>query len=952
MGTTDWETLKRLFERAHELPAEERAAFLEEIGASDSEAQAELTSLLASAEEADPFFDSLAGAVLSLPPWTEDQTSTKTEPEPDPWIGKSVRQYRIERKLGAGGMGVVYRAHDGSLDRRVALKFLPPHLSTDEEATRRFLIEARAAAALDHPNVCAIYEIGRDEAGRMFIAMAHYEGETLTEKLERGPLPVEEACDYARQIAAGLAAAHAQGIAHRDIKPGNVIVTLEGVAKVLDFGLAKLTDVARTGTGVRLGTVAYMSPEQVRGQAVDHRTDLWSLGVVLHEMLTGHRPFRGDRSEVVIHAILHEEPEPPSAARSEVTPELDVVVGRLLAKDPEQRHASAEALAAGLSEAAARGGPKVRLRSWRALAPLAAIPVLAVGWWMFGAGQRASSGGADAEPVRPSIAVLPFVNIGGAEENQALTDGIHSDLITRIAGIGALKVISRTSVMEYRTTPKNVRTIGEELGVATVLEGEVQRLGDSLRINAQLIDATTDEHLWASSFDRRLTPGNIFAIQREITQEIVRALEATLSPSEQKKIETRPTESVEAYELYVRGLDHLSQRSPRLHQVPGGSPNILLAIEMLEQAVAADPSFALAHAHLSFAYGRAGRDKASGQAAETAVRLAPDLAEGHYALALVYQRVSIGGRGNASMEEVEHSIEEFEQAIRLNPNYAEALYHLGLIQTNVGRYEEGVASLERSFDLDPRRLFALANLGHLYTKLRRYEEAEATHQRVMRLNPERPTSYFWRVILYLAWGGDLARAGEVIREAEGRAELLKMMLGSWDFDDRMVMRIFPEAFDRDLDTLTLRDPRVDSVALYMARADRALGANDPAAARSLYQAALQILEARRSLRDHARFSARRSIALARLGREEEALATARRAVELSGVSVGQVTWGTLPTLAEVEVLVGEHEAAITHLEELLANPSYLSVPMLRVDPLWDPLRENPRFQALLEKYGS
>ena len=324
------ESLKNLFERAHALPADQQVPFLEEACRDDPEKQAELQSLLAAAKEAEGFFDSLADAVLSLSPWSDGDSPSRSADasEPNPMIGRTVHQYRIEEKLGRGGMGIVYRARDTILDRSVALKFLPRHVTGDEDAADRFLVEARAAAALDHPNVCPVHEIGEDEDGRRFIAMAYYEGQTLKQKLDSGPLPIEEATEYARQIAAGLGAAHANDIVHRDIKPGNVIITPEGVVKILDFGLAKLTDVTLTGTGTTLGTVAYMSPEQAQGKPVDHRTDLWSLGVVLYEMLTGERPFKGESTAVLLHRIQTENPEPPSTLRPEIPPELEAIVGQ------------------------------------------------------------------------------------------------------------------------------------------------------------------------------------------------------------------------------------------------------------------------------------------------------------------------------------------------------------------------------------------------------------------------------------------------------------------------------------------------------------------------------------------------------------------------------------------------------------------------------------------------
>jgi len=566
------EDLKHLFEQAYSLPAGDRRAFLEENCADDPEARAELSSLLKAADGADPLFEELAEAVIPLPPDTDESTwDITSDSELDALVGRTVHQYRIEEKLGAGGMGVVYRAHDTRLDRTVALKFLPQHVVADEDAAERFVVEARAAAALDHPNVCMVHEISRDEDDRPFIAMAYCDGETLKRKLTRGALPVEEAADYAAQIAAGLSAAHAHGIVHRDIKPGNVIITSDGIAKILDFGLAKLADVALTGTGVTLGTAAYMSPEQTRGEELDARTDLWSLGVMLYEMLTGQRPFRGDRQVAVINAIRYEEPEPPSTLRDEVPSEVEALVLGLLSKEPDDRYGSAQAILGDLAPLAPRAAKlqmaterrPAQARRKRMMRGVAGVLALAaIGGGAVLAVLAVLRGNADVplDPDRVAVAVLEnqtgeaALDPLGRQAAERITQGVqHSDL----ADVAPTEVaLAAAEAREGRGGMDAVAALARATGAGVVLHGAYYLLGDSLHFQIQITDVAEGEVMSALApvSAPRNAPGEALRLLQERT---LGALAAALDfRAGEEWFPTQPP-SLEAYRIYRQGHDAL-----------------------------------------------------------------------------------------------------------------------------------------------------------------------------------------------------------------------------------------------------------------------------------------------------------------------------------------------------------------------------------------------------------
>jgi serine/threonine-protein kinase len=669
-------------------------------------------------------------------------------------IGQTISHYKILEKLGGGGMGVVYKAQDLKLDRFVALKFLPHQLSADEEEKKRFIHEAKAASALDHPNICTIYEINETADGQMFIAMACYEGETLKQKitplnppllrreqkgvpLSRGELQggvisaikIDEAIEIAIQIVQGLAKAHEHGIVHRDLKPANVIVTKDGVVKIVDFGLAKLTGATKlTKSNTTMGTAAYMSPEQARGEEVDHRTDIWSVGVILYEMLTGRNPFRGDYDAAITYAILHEEPEPLNSTHPDVPAELQRMVSRAMQKDRNERYQHVHDLLRDLTSFRNQIAKKEQTitankpRYPLYLGALGMLLVLMVGLYFL----------IPSKPVnkdRKSIAVLPFKNLSDDKEDEYFSDGVTEDIIAQLSKIGDLKVISRTSAMRYKNTDKSLEDIGRELNVATVLEGSVRRAGNRVRIVSQLIDARDDKHLWAETYDRDMK--DIFAIQSEVAVHIAAALQANLFPVEKNRLARKATENLEAYNLYLKGRYILNK---------GTEDNLKKALQFFEQALEEDPTYAAAYSGLADAYlalddsdfipeaEAAPKVKAAGR---KALEIDETLAEAHTSL------------GHLAMHQWDWPTtkSELQRAIELNPGYAPAHHFLSMYLSALGKMDEAIAAAKRAEELDPLSMMVSSTVGVQLYRARRYNEAIAQLRKTLDLDPNYPRTY-------------------------------------------------------------------------------------------------------------------------------------------------------------------------------------------------------------------
>src|SRR5215467_6998256 len=528
--------VEQLVSLALQRAANERAEFIREACAGEEDLRVEVESLLASHGKEDGYLAE-APTILAAQLLAESKSLAV-----DPFVGRVLSHYRLDERLGAGGMGVLYRATDLKLGRAVAIKLLARHLVSDETAKARFVREARAASALDHPNIATIHEIG-EEDGELFIAMALYEGETLKQRLEKGRLDVKEALEVLRQVALGLEAAHRAGIVHRDIKPANVLITSTGTVKILDFGVAKLVSDSQAQTmtqaGQAMGTMLYMSPEQLRGELVDARNDLWSLGVLAYEVLAGVSPFETDSSAATVARILHE--EPPSLAAVPGVPDwLAQLVSQLLRKNPAERPQTASevlrrlgagetarSLTVERAPGAERSGSLVGTftsRGIRLALLLVGIGVLAaapgLGWYFFLRSDTRNVARRDSEPARASepksVAVLPFVNMSGDKENEYFSDGMTEELINALANVEGLRVASRTSAFAFKGKDIDIRQIGEKLNVGTVLEGSVRREGNTMRVTAQLIQVSDGYHLWSKSYDRELK--SVFALEEDIAR--------------------------------------------------------------------------------------------------------------------------------------------------------------------------------------------------------------------------------------------------------------------------------------------------------------------------------------------------------------------------------------------------------------------------------------------------
>jgi len=626
-------------------------------------------------------------------------------------IGTTISHYKIIKKLGEGGMGIVYLAEDMKLKREVAIKFLPRYISSNEEERKRFEIEAQAAASLNHPNISTIHSIEETDEN-VFIVMEYIDGEELKDKIKTGPSSVDEAINVAIQIAEGLDAAHKKSIVHRDIKSGNIMITKSGKVKIMDFGLAKVgqgTLVTKVGTTV--GTIAYMSPEQARSESINHRTDIWSMGVILYEMLTGKLPYHGDFEQAIIYSILNEEPESISSIRNDIPIKLEQIIQKMLSKNPNLRFQSADEL----------------LKEFREL-------------------QNKTGVQAKSE-IDKTIAVLPFENISPDKETDYFADGLTEELIINLSRIKEVRVVARTNSMRFKGTNKDISTIGRELGVRYIMAGSVRKFKDDLRISVQMIEVNKGIQLWGETYKGKLA--DIFDIQEKVSKEIADAMMLKLSPVEKVELTKKPTLNAEAFDCYLRGRNFLLNRTKN---------NLDFAILLFQKAVELDSRFASAYAGLGEAYGAMYRDfdrqetwldKAL-EVSLKALMYDSSLSEAYASLGLAY----------FGKNELDQALTATKKAIELDPNNSNAYWILSRIYHSTDRDKEAIEALEKVISINPNFFTAYDDLEMYCERIGDIEKYNNVLQTVITIVPKYLVQHPEDTYRRMAYAVTLAKVGK------------------------------------------------------------------------------------------------------------------------------------------------------------------------------------------------
>lgn len=862
--------------------------------------------------------------------------------------------YELLEEIGRGGQGVVFRAWQRSLSRTVAVKVIGVGQWTTNAHLKRLRREAEAAAKLNHPGIVPIYEVGERD-GTAYFSMRFVEGDSLDDVVSRGPVLPRQAAELMAKVARIVHYAHEHGILHRDIKPGNILLDANGEPHLTDFGLARLVEHGSTVTGTQevMGTPSYMAPEQAIGNnaAVGSGTDVYGLGTVLYELLTGNPPFSGGTTYETIRLLLDSEPRQPRSWNKKIDRDLSDICLKCLEKNPRYRYPSALALAEDLERwlrhepiLAKRSGIFTRSRKWVERNPtIAALIMLS---FVLAAGLGAMLWQRESiHPIPAGIAVLPFENLSDAKDDAFFADGVQDDILTKLAKIADLKVISRTSVMQYRGK-RDLRQVGRALGVSHVLEGTARRSGGRVHVNAQLVDTRTNTGVWADGYERDL--GNAFAIPGEIAQKVAEQLHAKISAAEKRDIERKPTADLSAFELYAQARTLLS--TPIFSAT--GDANLVQAVDLLNQAVARDPSFFQAYCELAYAHGLLyflGNDRTPARlgmaeaAAQAASRLLPDAGETHLARAENLYRGYLDYEGAQA---------ELKAAAQTLPNDSRVFELEGYIERRQGRWEDAIRNLERATDLDPRNAFILEQLALSYQLLRRYAEAESVLDRILTIEPSNVEVRAARAFIELDWKADtrpLRRLIDAIRTTNPSAT--QSIANYWLFcalAERDAASVRDALIASGENPITLANENVVFSRPFV-EGVIALIASDNAEAHSAFTAAW--LDQEKIVQAEPNYGPAvcvLGLTGAGLGRKEEALREGRRAVELLPLEKDAVGGAEIVKyLAVIAAWIGDKDLACEQLAIVANRPGSISYGQLKLLSFWDSLRGDPRFEKIV-----
>jgi len=864
-------------------------------------------------------------------------------------IGEIILHYKIIEKLGEGGMGVVYLAEDTKLRRRVAIKFLPRNIAADTEERKRFEIEAQAAASLNHPNITTIHAIEESD-DTIFIVMEFIDGIELKEKIKASALSQEEKIQYAIQISDGLSAAHKKGIVHRDIKSSNIMITNDGIAKIMDFGLAKIGKGSQvTKLGTTIGTIAYMSPEQTRGETLDHRTDIWSFGIVLYEMLTGTQPFKGAYDQAIIYSILNEEPE-----INNIPEEFSHILMRALAKSPSDRYQKTSDMlsdlkslkgdsisksSSGITNVSKPDNSKMKL--WIGIAAILIIAAISIFYFITNKNEEQVT----QTPGKEMIVVMPFENLG-SQDDKYFADGVTDEITSKLASIGNIGVISTSSAEKLAKSNKSTQEIGKELRVNYILSGTIRwaksgKNQSRVRITPQLIRVSDNTITWSDSYDRVLN--DIFAVQNEIAQKVVNQLGGTLANNKIQK-ETPPTDNFAAYDYYLQALAYFKRGNAI-------KSDILNCISLNKKAIELDPKFALAYALLAkgqmsmywFYFDRSSENlQEAFENAQKSFQLNPGLAEAHLALGYYYY----WGKLNYSK-----AIEEFSKALNIQPNNAEAYASTGYVYRRMGNFKLATQNMVKGSTLDPLSSEYSYNTAETYSLLRDYQNADKYYKLSKDFNPDYLSAKTGLALNYINWKGDTKKASDEINNIKKGNYL------NSTFDVRTFINVLDRDYDQAIQSLKtsgitywteqFRYMPDDLELAFIYRYKKLPDLSKKYFESSKYELEKMLKDSPNDERLHSSLG----ITFAGLGLKDKAIAEGKKGIELLPLEKEAYRgyyrqWD----MAIIYTLLGDNDNALKQIDFILSIPGSFSVNGLKLDPLYDSLRNLSGYKTIIEKY--